>query len=145
MDSPNSDDLELIERQLTNLPLPSAPASLRSAVLTDVHRNLKAQRWDRRMGRTAASLLVVGIGMNAMIGWRNALPAPNQTVAEFMPSAITQVAVVMADVNGIEMACQITRHVAALRGTALSQQQEAAIQSLIESHSRHGAAQRKDG
>jgi len=71
----------LIERQLTNLPLPSAPASLRSAVLKEVRRNLKAQRWDRRLARAAVALLAVWDRANAAVGWRGGQRAANPTLA----------------------------------------------------------------
>jgi hypothetical protein len=145
MDSPNLDDLELIERQLTSLPLVSAPASLRSAVLRDVHRNLKAQRWDRRLARAAAALLAVGIGLNVTAGWHGEQRATNPPLAQSRPDVIARVAVLMAEATDAETGRQFARHLAALSGTTLTQQQEATIDREIRSRSPNAAAQRKDG
>ena len=145
MDSSNLDDLESIERQLTILPLPSAPASLRAAVLNDVHRSLKAQRWDRRLARVAAALLAVGIGLNAAVGWRGGQRAANPTVVASRPDVIARVAVLLAEATDAETAREFVRHLAALDGMTLSPQQEAAIQQEVESHSKTAAAHRKDG
>jgi hypothetical protein len=145
MDSPNLDDLESIERRLTNLPLPSAPASLRSTVLKDVHRSLNAQRWDRRMGRVAVALLAVGIGLNATAGWRGRQPAQNPALTESRPDAIARVAVLMAEATDAETGRQFARRLAALDGMKLSPQQEASIQQQIEARSKGVPGHRKDG
>jgi hypothetical protein len=145
MDFPNLDDLESIERQLTNLPLPSAPPSLRSAVLKDVHRNLKAQRWDRRLARVTAALLAVGIGLNATAGWRGPEPAVNRAVVESRPDVIARVAVLISQATDAETARQFARHLAALDGMTLSPLQEAAIKRRIDLNSKSAAAHRKDG
>jgi hypothetical protein len=137
--------LEPIERQLASVPLAGAPAKLRGEVLACVHRQLTAQRWDRRLGRAAAAVLIVGVGLNAAIGWRDGQSPANQAVAEFKPDAITKAAVVMAEATDAETGTRIARHLADLAGVELSRQQEAAIQKEIQSHSRHFAGQRKDG
>jgi hypothetical protein len=134
-----------IERQLANVPLVGAPAELRGAVLTSVHRQLAAQRWDRRMGRAAVAALVVGVGLNAVVGWRGSPPVANQIVVEAKPDAITQAAVAMAKLTDAETGGQFARHLAALAGTTLSRDQEAAIEHEIKSSSHIAAGRRKDG
>jgi hypothetical protein len=137
--------LEPIERQLTSMPLANAPAKLRGELLAGVHRQLAAQRWDRRLGRAAIVLLVVGVGLNAAISWPGRQLPSNHVVAEFQPDAITQAAIAMAEATNAETGVQIARHLAALGGMTLSQQQQAEIQTQIQSHSRHMIGQRKDG
>jgi hypothetical protein len=137
--------LEPIERQLAINRLPGAPGKLRGTVLAGVHRQLAAQRWDRRLGRAAVLMLVVGVGLNAAIGWRNGQPVSSQAGTGFKPDAITQAAVAVAEATDAETGTQIARHLAALGGVALSPQQEAAIQQQIESHFKRGGAQRKEG
>jgi hypothetical protein len=144
MDSSSLNDLELIERQLGCVPLPSAPASLRSAVLGNVHRSLKAQRWDRRLARAAVALLAVGVGLNATAGWQGPEPAANREVTDTQPDVIARLAVLMSEATDADTARQFARHLAALDGTTLSRQQEAAIQQRIEV-SNTVAAHRKDG
>jgi hypothetical protein len=137
--------LELIERQLAHIPLAGAPAKLRGEALAGVHRHLAAQRWDRRLGRAAAAVLVIGIGLNVAISWRGGQPPSNQAVADLKPDAITQAAIAMAEATDAETGVQVARHLAALRGITLSPQQQAEIQTRIESHSRHMTGQRKEG
>src|SRR5947209_7864580 len=137
--------LEPIERQLASVPLAGASAKLRGEVLTSVRRQLAAQRWDRQLGRAAAAVLVVGIGLNTAISWRGGQPPLNKAVAEFKPDAITQAAVAMAEATDAETGVQISRHLAALGGITLSQQQQVEIQAEIDSHSRHVTRQRKEG
>jgi hypothetical protein len=136
---------EAIERQLASLPLAAAPSELRGGVLGLVRRQLLAQHWDRRLGRAAAAALVVGVGLNAAISWRGGQPSSNQAVVEFKPDAITQAAIAMAQATNAETGVQIARHLAALGGMTLTQQQQAEIQTQIESHSRHSTGQRKEG
>jgi hypothetical protein len=144
MDSPDPDDLELIERQLKSLPRTSAPANLRSAVLGNVHRSLKAQRWDRRLARAAVTLLAVGVGLNATAGWQGPEPAANRAVTDTRPDVIARIAVLMSEATDAETARQFARHLAMLDGTTLNPQQEAAIQKKIDT-SKTAAAHRKDG
>ncbi len=145
MDSSNLDDLESIERHLTNLPLPSAPPNLRSAVLKDVHRNLKAQRWDRRMAWAAVALLVVGVGINGALGWTNRNSSASQTFAISRPDVITRAAVVVAEATDAETGRQFARRLAALSGATLTEHQEAEIQREIKSRTPSTAWQKKDG
>ena len=126
------------------MPLANAPAKLRGEVLAGVHRQLAAQHWDRRLGRAAIVLLVVGVGLNAAVGWRTSRPV-DQAAAAFKSDTITQAAVAVAEATDAETGTQIARHLTALGGVALSPQQEAAIQQQIESHSKRGARPRKDG
>ena len=64
----DDESLNDIERQLSGVSTPHAPTELRADVLRDVHRELAAARWDRRLARTAAVLLAVGVGMNLGMG-----------------------------------------------------------------------------
>ena len=84
------------------MPLAAAPSELRGEVLGLVRRQLAAQRWDRRLGRAAAALLVVGVGLNAAISWRSGQPPTNQAATELKPNAITQAAIAVAEATDAE-------------------------------------------
>ena len=131
MDFPNLDDLESIERQLTNLPLLSALPSLRSAVLNDVHRSLKAQRWDRQMALVAVVLLITGGGLNAALIWRGSQSAASQVTPASNAELITRAAGEVGEMTDAETGSRFARHLAAMNGTSLSLEQEATIQNRI--------------
>jgi hypothetical protein len=138
-------ELESIEWQLSQLPLASAPHQLRTAVLSDMRRQVKAQRWERRMAQAAVALLLAGIGMNAAVGWQSRQSGANPAIADSRPEAIARAAAFMAEATDAETGREFARHLAALSGTTLDRQQEAAIERQIESHSKTTAAHRKDG
>jgi hypothetical protein len=97
------------------------------------------------MARVAVLLLTAGIGLNATAGWRSGMPAANPSIADSRPDAIARAAVFMADATDAETGRDFARHLAALGGTTLSSEQEAAIRRQIETHSKSAAAHRKDG
>jgi len=119
---------DFVEAQLARLQ-PSVDASgLRDATLGRVQQELRASRWDRRLGRVAAGLLAVGIGLNvATINKRPALPAGGQLAARPTTKAIAELAVTMAEVTDIETANLFARHWAALGGIPLDSHQADAI------------------
>jgi hypothetical protein len=137
--------LDSIERQLANSPVANAPAELRHLVLTNVRDQLKTQRWDRRLGRAAIVLVIVGIALNATAGWRSSAPPVKSSFVESRPDAITRTAVFLAEATDAETAREFARHLAALSGRTLSPQQEAAIQRQIETVSKTAIGHAKDG
>jgi hypothetical protein len=145
MDSPDLDDLESIERHLTNLPLPTAPPSLRSVVLGNVHNNLKAQRWDQRLARVAVVLLAAGAALNAALVWRGGQSGASQSFPASSAELITRAAIEVGELTDAETAKHFAQHLAAMNGTTLSLEQEATIRNRIKSHSTNSAAQGKDG
>ena len=70
-----NDPLTAIEQQLASHTPAGAPDELRDAVLRGVRRELKSASWDRRLARTAATLLAVGIGVlfHTLATWRERL------------------------------------------------------------------------
>lgn len=67
----NDESLDELERQIATTPTAGSPIELRHAVLNIVSRELTAARWDRRLGRVAALLLVVGSALNVGVAWRS--------------------------------------------------------------------------
>jgi hypothetical protein len=145
MDSPNLDDLESIERHLTSLPPPTAPPSLRSVVLTNVHNNLKAQRWDKRLTRVAVVLLAAGGALNAALVFRGGHAGGSQSLPESRAELITRAAVEVGEMTDAETAGRFAQHLAAMNGTTLSIEQQATIRNRIKSHWTNPAVQGKDG
>ena len=67
----DDESIEAVERQLAGLGWPEVPSGVREHVLGDVRRELRAAGWDRRLGRAAVMLLVVGLGLNLAIAWHS--------------------------------------------------------------------------
>ena len=100
MSSESSESLEPIERQLTGFQPSGAPRELRAAVLESVRGELRAARWDRRLARAAAMLLVIGIMLNLAIGFRPiGSHAVSQPVASTRSQSLVDAAVVVAEVT----------------------------------------------
>lgn len=141
----DNSSIDPIERRLAALPTPRPPAQLRQSVLTGVHRQLAASRWDRRLARAAAALLIVGIGLNAAVGWRGSGSSDNRGSSELNPETVSRAAVAIGEGTNAEAGTEIARHLAALGGFSLTAQQETAIQRQIETHSKRSRAPGKDG
>lgn len=115
MNSPLPENGQPVEERLAHYAPAGAPAELRAAVLGQVHRELRAARWDRRLGRVAAVLLAMGIGTNGMVQW---LYPPMATGPSTLPSpqTIGRLAATVAEATDIETARQFVRQMAALQG-----------------------------
>ena len=82
MNTPLDQFDDSVEAQLSRLQPRAAVGGLREATLGRVQQELRSSRWDRRLGRVAAVLLVVGIGMNAAtVNKRPLAPTSGQVAA----------------------------------------------------------------
>ena len=96
-----------------------APAGIsatdRRTTLRQLQRELRAARWDRRLGRMAATLLMVGVGLSSIvfrfypIGSTGASSRPT-------PQAIGELAATVAEVTDLATAKQFARQHAAFQG-----------------------------
>jgi hypothetical protein len=141
----NDDSLEPLVHRLSRARQPKAPAELRAPVLAAVHRQLAAQRWDRRLVRMAAMLLVAGFGLNWTVSLRDEGTIPGGVSVATTPEAIVDVAVVVARATDLETGSRIAQHLAALGGTTLSPQQLTAMEQVIQRRVKTGLTSRKEG
>jgi hypothetical protein len=108
-----------------------SPGKVRDAVLTGVRRELAASRWDRRLGRLAAVLLIIGVGMNVAIGRPSGRPAQRELARAPSRESLTQVAVTVAEATDAQTGSRFARQLAALAGWTLSREESAAIDAAI--------------
>ena len=127
-------DVEQVER-LFCAAAPGAPADLRSAVLADVRRELRASAWDRMLARSAAAIVVVGVGLNAALGLRgDARMAPGgqaTAIVDARQDALVQTAAAIAEATDAAMGRSVARQLAALSGRTLTDDQAAAIDAAL--------------
>jgi hypothetical protein len=122
-----------VEAQLARLQPRFTVEGLRDATLGRVQRELRSSRWDRRLGRVAAVLLVVGIGMNvATINKHPALPTGGRLAARPATESISELAVTMADATDITTASIYVRHLAAFHCFPIGGHQANAIQREVD-------------
>ena len=126
-----SDSFEDLERRLALVPRRGAPPALRAAVLDDVHRELAAARWDRRLARAAAGLLAVGIGMNAAVAWWPERSGESQLITGPTEESLIRLAVNVAEATDAQTGRRYARHVATLAGRTLSGDEAAAIDAAV--------------
>lgn len=111
-----------IERRLAARPPTHAPDELRGAVLRDLRRELRAARWDRRLARTAATLLVAGVALNSSLLLRSERDfAATRPVATH--ESLLQTAVAVARATDIQTARQIVNQISAFSGRILTAEQ----------------------
>jgi hypothetical protein len=98
-----------------------------------VHRELRAGRWDRRLARVAAVLLVVGVGMNVAIGMKGSGEGSRTLhVAESRTrQSLLDTAVVVAEATDARTGSQYARQLAAIIGHDLSDDDAAAIDAAV--------------
>jgi hypothetical protein len=124
---------EQIERQIAAIDGLGSPRELRAAVLASVNRELRAARWDRRLGRMAAVLLVVGIGLNVAIGQPDG-SGGGETArvrrSEARPSLV-DTAIVLAEATDAVTAQRFARQMAAMTGRELTADEAAAIEAAV--------------
>jgi type II secretory pathway component PulM len=127
----NDDSFHELERQLTVAGATGAPPHLRSAVLAGVARELRAARWDRRLARAAAMLLIVGVGLNAALVWQGG-SAPEQRrqfAQQTASNSLVDTAIIVAEATDAETGRTFARQLAALRGRELTDQEIASIEA----------------
>jgi hypothetical protein len=138
----NDKSLNQIERQLADSELLTAPRELRTAVLRDIERELRAARWDRRLAQVAAVLLVAGVGLNVAIASRTAGShvRSQQSVAESSKrQSLVDTAVVVAESTDPATGRRFAAQLAAMSGRELTSDEAAAIDAAVRQVSRNGS------
>lgn len=142
----NDESLEQIEQQVAGASPVGAPPALRAAVLTSVQRELRAARWDRRLARAAAVLLVTGVGLNVVAGLQSQnergehLPIAEQSSPR---RALVDTAVVVAEATDARTGRQFAQQLAAMSGQVLTADETAAIDAAIGTAPREHPAGKK--
>lgn len=129
----DDDSLAQVEAQLASLPTSGPPAALRTAVLTDVQRELRAACWDRRLACLAAALLVAGVGMNMAIALRpewNSHRFANHGRPE-AASSFVDTAIAVAEATDGATARNFTRQLATMAGYSLTADELEAIDAAV--------------
>ncbi|HEX2477497.1 MAG TPA: hypothetical protein VHK01_22260 [Lacipirellulaceae bacterium] len=128
-----NESLEQIERQLIGLHPSAAPGALRAAVLAGVHRELQGARWDRRLARATAVLLVLGVALNVSIGVHSVNSRDtNQQIARTSSQSLVETAVVVAEATDAATGRRFARQFAAMAGFELSSAEAAAIDAALQ-------------
>jgi hypothetical protein len=129
----NDDTVEQIESQLSAMRPIGAPRELRSTVMAGVRRELRASRWDRRMARFAAALLIVGVGMNLAVGMKlNRDEQQRRHVAAArMRQSLVDTAVVVAEATDARTGRDYAKQLATMMGHVLTKDDAAAIDSAV--------------
>jgi hypothetical protein len=123
-----------IEQQLAALRPAGAPRELRAAVLAGVHRELRSSRWDRRLARMAAVLLIVGVGLNVSIGVKSlndSAAHSNYVVQERPRQSLVDTAIVIAQATDARTGSQYARRLAAMIGQPLSDDEAAIVDAAV--------------
>lgn len=123
-------DDETLERRL-GANNGGAPESLRNAVLVATRRELRAQRWDRRLGRAAAALVLAGVGLNASVGLISER-STSSSAAFATNDALVQTAVAVARATDVETGRMLAHQLAAIQDQSISPKQLAAIDAAID-------------
>jgi hypothetical protein len=134
----NNDPIDEIERQIAERLPSGAGAGLRSAVMADVHRELGASRWDRRMARVAASLLIAGLVLNVAVNRRLPDSSDSGRLAAARSNAagtLVDRAVIVAEATDPVTGQRFARQLAAITGRALTRDEAAAIGSTVQKKS----------
>ena len=110
-------------------------------MLADVRRELRAARRDRWLARTAAAVLLLGVGwngVNAMLGRRDAAAlergGPDFAAADVRGDSLVQTAAAVAEATDVATGRNVARQLAALSGCTLSDEQTAAIDAALRDH-----------
>jgi hypothetical protein len=137
----NEHEFQEIERQLRLTAPADAAPELRGAVLAQMQRELAAARWDRRLGRLAAVLLVAGVGLNAAMGL-NGESTGRATLAE-APSqeSLVRTAVAVAAATDAETGRRLAQQMAAWSGQSMTNEQLRALDAAMAAQ----ATSEKDG
>jgi len=129
----NDESMEQIEQHLAGLRPKGAPRELRDAVLADVRRELRAGRWDRRLARVAAVLLVLGVGLNAGVVLTPAreYDPPLQVTESNVRQSLVNAAVVVAEATDAKTGSEYARQMATMIGHELTADDVAAIDAAV--------------
>jgi hypothetical protein len=124
----NDNQRDPLETLLVDAHSQHAPAHLKTAVLSQVNRQLKSSRWERRLARTAASVLMLGLALNVMLMRSEmAIPTTNR-YAEFLgEDSIVQMGKTVAEVTDAETGTLYAKQLAFFYGRQLTEQQSNAI------------------
>ena len=128
----NDEWLDQVEQHLAKQRPRGAPAELRSVVLARTRRELASAKWDGRLWRAAAVLLVTGIGLNALVGWNDDGAVAEQAGPGPSPHAIAEVVVAVSDMSSPEAHGRLARQLAAWSSWTLSPSEAAAVEQEIE-------------
>jgi hypothetical protein len=131
-----------LESMLADVPVPNAPMALRQQVLRKVDRELAAARWDRRLARTARTLLILGVAMNVAIGvpWTELASPPRQRIVRQQPhETLLEAAVHVAEATDAESGRRFALHLASAAGWTLTTDDLRAIDIAIEQRSHDSA------
>jgi hypothetical protein len=125
-----NDPLTSFKQQLAASKPVGPPGELRDAVLLDVRRELNSARWDRRLATTAATLLVLGVTVNAALLLRGAsdFAAPRPAASE---RSLVQTAVAVARATDIETARRVANQISAFNGQILTTEQLGDLDAAI--------------
>jgi ABC-type Fe3+ transport system substrate-binding protein len=130
----SDEPIEHVERQLGGLRPATAPRAMRAAVLADVHRELRSSRWDRRLARVAAVLLIVGVGLNVAIGMKSLHDSAHSVhVVRGRPrQSLVDTAVIIAQATDAQTGSQYARQLAAMIGQPLSDSEAAVVDAAVQ-------------
>jgi hypothetical protein len=141
----NEETIEQIEQQIRGLRPLESPAELRAAVLADVRQELGSARWDRRLARAAAILLVVGVGMNAAFLLPERGASPQLGAVKPKQDSLVQVAISVAEATDLQTGQRVAHRLATMAGRRLSIGELAAMDAAIERKTSHGTLVDKEG
>lgn len=125
-----NDPLTSIEQQLAQRAPARAPDELRNAVLSDVHRELQSASCDRRLAKTAAALLALGIALNTalMLDGESRFAAQGSVASD---TSLVQTAVAVARATDAQTARRLVHQISALNGQVMTAEQLAALDAAI--------------
>jgi hypothetical protein len=141
----DGDAFNMVEQQIADFRVPDAPKELRAMVLGNVQKELRAARWDHRLARAAAVMLVVGVGLNAATAWYAGQTQLTATAEGPSRDSLVRTAVIVAEATDAPTARKYARQVAALRGRQLSGEDAAAIDAAVERATPASAAREHKG
>ena len=133
-----NDPFSQIERQLMAASSGDAPGELRDRVLADVRRELRAARWDRRLGRVAAVTLTAGVAINAVmaLGLNDGRHLLRKTASH---GSLLQTAVAVARATDAETGRQVAQQLAAWSGEVMTTEQMADFEAALAAELRKGS------
>ncbi|MEX2316189.1 MAG: hypothetical protein WD669_03490 [Pirellulales bacterium] len=137
----NDEPLEPFEQRLLSMRARQAPQQLRSSVLSEVQRELRRARWDRRFARAAAVLLVAGIGLNAAVVWRTAGPGHSLSANVARSNSrpwLVETAVIVAEATDAATGIRFAHQMAAMGGRTLTADESAALDAAVRQASTNG-------
>ncbi len=137
--------IDPLEHTLAQSPPSGAPVTLRGPILAAMQRELAAQRRDWRIGQIAVALVVLGIGLNIVVGLQSMSVMHRSGELAVTSEAIVNVATAVAKATDAETGSRMAQHLAALSGMTLTKDQTAAIQQAIKPPSRNSAAGQDKG